>query len=154
MSAYIVADDTIDMLASAASLYNVTINLEAGARVLNGRTATAAIAAALHAENVRSVNHLYRESTPANGYEFRRVPAEAFTAVEVLAAVAGLRYQSCEHPEYWTSDAAEILNVIERAAIRNLPGFTDAPREWTREQGDRNLAALRAQYATTTGGGR
>jgi hypothetical protein len=151
MSAYIVADDTIDMLASAASLWNVTINLSSDRR-LNGRTDTAAIAAALHTENVRSVNHLYRESTPANGYRFSRVVAEAFTAVEVLAAAAGLRYQSCEHPEYFTSDAAEVLNVIERAAIRNLPGYSDAPREWTREQGEKNLGALRAQYATKGGG--
>jgi hypothetical protein len=153
MSAYIVNDDTIDMLASAASLYNVTINLDAdGARVLNGRTATAKIAAMLHAENVKSVNHKYGDTTPANGYEFTRVVAEAFTAVEVLRAASGLRYQSCEHPDYWTSDAAEILNVIERAAIRKLPGFDDAPREWTREQGEKNLAALRAAYAN--GGGR
>lgn len=151
MSAYIVHDETIDMLASAAALYNVTINLS-GDRRLNGRTDTPKIAKILHAENVKSVNHLYRESTSADAYAFTRVTSESFTAVEVLAAAAGLRYQSCEHPEYFTSDAAEVLNVIERAAIRNLPGFADAPREWTREQGERNLAALRAQYATTGGG--
>ena len=150
MSAYIVHDETIDMLASAAALYNVTINLP-GDRRLNGRTDTATIAGILHLENVRSVNHLYRESAGADGYELTRVTAEEFTAVEVLAAAAGLRYQSCEHPEYFTSAAAEVLNVIERAAIRHLPGFADAPREWTREQGARNLAALRAQYATRGG---
>lgn len=152
MSAYIVADDTIDMLASAAALYNVTINLEGGARRLNGRTDTRKIAMLLHVENVKSVNHLYKTAAPSDVYAFTRVAAEAFTGVEVLAAIAGLRYQSCEHPAYWTSDAAEVLNGIERAAIRHLPGFADAPREWTREQGERNLAALRAQHATTGGG--
>jgi hypothetical protein len=151
MSAYIVHDETIDMLASAASLYNVTINLAAGERRLNGRTDTPKIAKILHVENVRSVNHRYTETASADDYAFTRVAAEAFTAVEVLAAAAGLRYQSSEHPEYFTSDAAEVLNAIERAAIRNLPGFADAPREWTREHGERNLEALRAQYATKGG---
>lgn len=151
MSAYIVHDDTIDMLASAAALYNVTITL-AGDRRLNGRTDTRKIAKILHAENVRSVNHLYRETTSADVYAFTHVAAEAYTAVEVLRAASGLRYQSCEHPEYHASDAAAVLETIERAAIRNLPGFDDAPREWTREQGERNLEALRARYATTGGG--
>ncbi len=85
MSAYIVHDETIDMLASAAALYNVTINLSDDRR-LNGRTDTPKIAKILHVENVRSVNHLYRESTDADVYAFTRVTAEEFTAVEVLAA--------------------------------------------------------------------
>ena len=124
MSAYIVHDETIDMLASAAALYNIAVDVDAGARRLNGRTDTAKIAKMLHAANVASVNHLYRESTDADVYAFTRVTAEEFTAVEVLAAAAGLRYQSCEHPEYFTSDAAEVLNVIERAAIRMLRAAT------------------------------
>lgn len=145
MSAYIVHDDTIDLLASAAALYNITVDVDGGARRLNGRTDTRKIAAMLHEANVRSVNVKYNENTSAADYAFTRVVAEAFTAVEVLAAVAGLRYQSCEYAGYFESDAARILDVIERQAIRNLPGFVDAPREWTREHGERNLEAYRAR---------
>lgn len=146
MSAYVVNPDTIDMLASAAARWNITVQTDAET-VYNGRTSAAAIASLLHAENVKSVNYRYCENSDAS-HDYRPVVADAFTAVEVMRAASGLRYQSCEHPDYQESPAAMVLDAIERAAIRNLPGYDDAPREWTRAHGERNLAALRAAFAT------
>lgn len=152
MSAYLCDNDTFDMLASAACQWNVTAYI--GEQQLVGRTDAAVMGSILQAENVRSVNYRYNEQdTPT--YSFRRVDYSHFTAVEVLAAIACVRYQSCECPDYSASAGAAVLNAIERAAIRALPGYEDAPREWRREHGEaRHRAAVVAFYeAKMTAGG-
>lgn len=46
--------------------------------------------------------------------------------VEVLKAVHGLEYQSCEHPEWEQSEAYRLLRNIERTAMCALPGYEEA----------------------------
>lgn len=45
------------------------------------------------------------------------------TAVEGLAVIAHYEYQSCEHPEWMTSDAHEFCDGLRHSLIRELPGL-------------------------------
>ena len=77
--------------------------------------------------NNNSVNTLYHENCPPEPYTVETVHPDIITPINVLCLIAGLRYQSCEHPKWQTTFAASYLNALERAAIRALPGYTDAP---------------------------
>lgn len=99
------------------------------------------VGAVLFAENIRSVMHRYPATqdgapVPGAGEEWREAyaytdPGYTFTAAEASAALGGLRYQSCEHPEWEASEAATILRALERSVLAALPGVRDAPHTWT-----------------------
>ena len=50
--------------------------------------------------------------------------------VRVLKACDCYEYQSCEHPEWSTSKAHDILHAIRKAAISSLAGYEDAAWGW------------------------
>ena len=90
-------------------------------------------------ENLRSVSHRYPDCDPhelpgeinAAPYLFKisnRDFWHALPAAQVLKSISCLRYQSCEHPEWAESEAAQFLNHLRDAAIRNLPKYDDL--EW------------------------
>ena len=95
----------------------------------------------LMAENIRSVNYRYSDngSIPENKpFEFR-----AFTLgeivypcvtdpVHILKMCNSLEYQSCETEDYYKTKAYRLLMAIKEAAIRVLPGYEDAPWEFSR----------------------
>ena len=86
----------------------------------------------LYAENVRSVNHRYEDSTPDEPIVFtsRQIStARRLTPVEAIKACHCLEYQSCEHPEWKESRACALLHRILRVAINELPGYEEAPWE-------------------------
>jgi hypothetical protein len=93
------------------------------------------IGQALFAENVRSVNFRYRQCDAVGPY--RHVPTYAgavspeatrmLTALDVIKLAHCLEYQSCEHPEWETSWARAFLQSVVDAAVRELPGYDDAP---------------------------
>ena len=88
-------------------------------------------AALLLAENVRSVR--YRYSDDIGDYEPVIVTdadisnAAQLDPVVILKLCANLDYQSCETPDWKTTQAHGLLEQIRDEAIRQLPGYEDAP---------------------------
>lgn len=109
------------------------------------------VAQMLWDENIRSVTHRYPdcERGAKNGKGLpgpvvddyiidpilirawcaRAVYADTFTAVKVLKACDGYEYQSCEHPEWRTSQACAFINALRRAVWQSLPGYDEAAWE-------------------------
>lgn len=96
-------------------------------------------------ENVRSVRHRY--DTPEDGDDLPgstsaywrepyrwEDPRYRPTAAEALKAVACYEYQSCEHPEWESSEAAQFCEALRHALINALPGYEAAPWEWRPEE--------------------
>lgn len=92
-------------------------------RELTYETATE-IGAMLWQENVASVCALYEDDTADTyGHVFEyayRDPHYVLTHPEALQAVACLKYQSCEHEGWETSEAKRCLDVIQGRAISKL----------------------------------
>ena len=87
-----------------------------------------AVGQMLWAENVRSVNHRYAEDDWEAIYEHSTARWLAFrlTPVEILVAIDGYEYQSCEHPGWGDSEARAYCESLRRHAISRLPGYSDA----------------------------
>lgn len=89
-------------------------------------------------ENIKSVSFRYpRDKSsatlpgPVGGEaisrsDFARVAHFSPEPVQVLKSVSCLRYQSCEHPEWETSEAYAFLESLEQSAINALPGYEEA----------------------------
>ena len=88
------------------------------------------IASVLYAENVRSVNHRYGESTPEDGFYFNHVNTCSLKSVDVIKACHGYSYQARETGVYYQTEAYKIIQAIELAAIKALPGYEQADT-WT-----------------------
>ena len=72
--------------------------------------------------------------------------------VDALKALASYSYQSCETEDFDQSEAYALMQAIERAAIRALPGF-DASPAWeitytASEQAAREAEARREHHAS------
>lgn len=82
----------------------------------------------LWAENVQSVNHRYDEDRWEELYVYRPFPhgARRLAPVAILKALDGYEYQSCEHPQWESSEAREFSKALRRAMIRSLPGYDEA----------------------------
>lgn len=150
MSAFLCNDDVFDLLAAAIQQW--AVNVYTDAQNLNGRTDYATMADILRAENVKSVNYRYNESTPAAKYRCNplsldRAAVAIRPEVLILQAVRCVRYQSCETPEYETSLAHRILEAIQAKAIHNLTSVDDAPWEYTREWSEERRATAKARIA-------
>jgi hypothetical protein len=55
------------------------------------------------------------------------------TPVEVLSLINCYEYQSCEDDDYYETEAHHFCEALKNMAIRSLPGYEDAPYEWTPE---------------------
>lgn len=91
--------------------------------------------AVLVAQNRRSVDYRYDESEWEQVYTFprsalRRVP---LSPVELLRAINGYEYQACETPDWYRTEARQLLDVIRDVAVRALPGYEDGP--WSISEG-------------------
>lgn len=67
--------------------------------------------------NIQYWNKPYRHSLVGN-----------LPVVQVLKLVNGYEYQSCEHPDWETSEAKRICDAVIQTLIRVLPGYDEA--EW------------------------
>lgn len=107
------------------------------------------VGAMLWTENVMSVRHRYADVGAAldldnapgpvgltvedvTGYTFPVMSAPRVDAVGILKALACYEYQTCEHPEWPTSEAKAFCDVLRHYAINALPGYEDAEWEITR----------------------
>jgi hypothetical protein len=85
------------------------------------------VGAMLLAANHTSVNLLYGErAATESAYCFRRL-AGIPDPVIVLKAIACLEYQSCEHPDWPTSQARQFCQELRERCIDRLPGYEQAP---------------------------
>lgn len=93
----------------------------------------------LAVEQRLSVAYRYRESADLPGdtnalifeYEHRPVMAhmpDGYDPVNILLAVSGYEYQSCEHPGWHTSEAKAITESIRDFAVSKVT--TKAPRHY------------------------
>ena len=56
---------------------------------------------------------------------------ERITAIETLSILACYEYQSCEHDGWKDSEAKCFCDALRKNAINRLPGYDEAPWEWT-----------------------
>jgi hypothetical protein len=129
MSAFICSDDHISALVRFACVNNVTFWFGNPSRKL-GAGDEQEIVDILYAENVKSVNYRYihDEPEPTGGCVYNP-NARTLTPVEAIKLAQSLDYQSCEHPEWATSEAFGITRTLKAEAIRRLPGYELA--EWS-----------------------
>lgn len=87
----------------------------------------------LYAENVKSVCYRYADKPEEYG-KFAIDERAAFirpSLVQILKAANCLDYQSCEHPGYYDSDTRCLMELVMRAAIKDVPPLHG--RTWTRK---------------------
>lgn len=74
----------------------------------------------------RSIEYLgYLAQADEYKYDPRAARKE-FSPVEIMNATDSYEYQSCEHPEWETSEARAFCRTLKDAAIRALPGYLAA----------------------------
>lgn len=71
-----------------------------------------AFANTLLLENIRSVNHRYQDSTEPWVCDLSDHEASSRTPSELIALCECLDYQSCEHPDWESSNAKQLLDLI------------------------------------------
>ena len=96
-----------------------------------------ALGNALVKENVESVHYRYPDtvddpaSTPGpieHYYDqpYHYEPGRRLTTIEAFVAIAGYRYQACEHPGWGSSWAHEVCEGLTSTLITCLPGWDEA----------------------------
>jgi len=83
-------------------------------------------------ENYHSVNYRYNEHEEPQEYKWERYSLP-LTPVQIIKACDCLNYQSCESPDWDTTEAYEILQTIRERAIVELPGMEEAKWEITED---------------------
>ena len=128
MSAFILNEYHLSVLGRAASA--VQRPWGQSKRTAFDRTEARELAQVLYEENVKSVNYRYRETTPADDFEF---DLQAFNGVldplVILKACACYDYQACEHPDYDQSAARLLIDRVRKVFIAELPGY-EAANGW------------------------
>lgn len=166
MSAYVVACEHVDVLL-AYGLGNIqTVRWRhfpgpaALARPELSAVTVDAVGQLLVDENVLSVTHRYPNTValpgPADAYwtvPYRyRAPGFVPSPAETLAALEGYEYQACEHPGWETSEAQAVCAALAARAVRDVPGYTEAPWEWNAERvAERRAASSSAQPGVRDG---
>lgn len=123
MSAYILNDDEINTIVSYFIDPNHGLDSAPYLKIgnsyeyLNAEN-SAKVASILMAENIRSVNSRYNEST-ANSYEFEYLPqARKLPVGNIIGALDCLEYQSCETDDWHTTNAWEIICGLRKHLLK------------------------------------
>lgn len=99
----------------------------------------------LATENLRSIHARYPdtidndENVPGpcepywQSYAFKSHSRRP-SAVEALKLLDCYEYQSCESAEWHTSEAKQFCDTLRDHLISRLPGYDEAPWEWTAEK--------------------
>lgn len=152
MSAYIVEDDTIDLLASAMQYWSGLRDgqyrqEEADHAVQYLRPAIRSwegVARAMLDANVESVTARYtqiddEEWNAAEVYTFRPVNVAAWPPALLLATVAHSlacwEYQACEGDDYEARPGWRYVQVLKTLLMQQVPGCSATPWGWTRGGG-------------------
>ena len=144
MSAYVVNDTHIDAILTGALRIGAHLGplrwwypaldhtkalapQQANRRELTQETA-GRVGAMLLAENQRSVNRRYGAADWEIPYLLTELQG-APNAVVILKALNCYEYQSCEHTGWPTTEAYHFCQALRHRAIRELPGYDEAPWE-------------------------
>lgn len=140
MSAYIVSNKTISLIAKAFNDYNVTFKAEdydPCASFIGGCSAfidsnklTNAIGQSLLNQNYRSVNYRYDENEQPPKFKYEDVGDHIINLGDIIGCIDCYNYQACETPDYDESDIYKSLKNLKTAiyenAMRRL-GYADYP---------------------------
>lgn len=142
MSAYIVDRSTVRFLVSVAQLWELYWHDGKESRRIHRCDDVAASKAGsmLWAENVRSVacrypnspNNLPGPSDRDYNYGTHRtawslqLSSQQNLPLQVFRALSEYEYQTCEHPEWPTSEAFTFCRMLRIEACRRLPGYDNA----------------------------
>ena len=154
MSAFVVGKEHINKILTAAlsSRYGAMYYYynEVSHKV-NDETINA-IGQMLLDENVKSVMYRYKDSqlTDLPGktnaewlipfkYE---VELSALSGIQIIKLIRCLEYQSCEHPEWKTSEAKIFLDALTIRQYERIPGYDDAKWEWVEPIEHNNYSRL------------
>lgn len=171
MSAFVVSATHIDVLLSVAlhgpsdgarSEWCLPCLDEAGTRL--SVTTCSLFGACLLAENIASVSHRYPdcERNELPGPSPMPIPDQyeltdfgpCMTIAEACSAIDCYVYQSCEHPEWQGTSAEAFCERLRGALAAQLPGYEQAPWEWTPETlAARGLIAAEAALPIMRRGG-
>jgi hypothetical protein len=129
-SRVLVTDDHLDLLVTAAVRYRVLLPAASAAFTNAGIVASPAQAG----QTLQHQQHRAAAAAPPYAeppaYRFR--PVTDLEPVEVLKAAHGYADLAASSPSWASSPARRLLEAIERAAVRQLPGYAAAPYHWTR----------------------
>lgn len=143
MSAFVVNKSHINAMVQAASHARLGWYHDKQFRQVNSDNIDA-VGQMLLDENVKSVGYRYEDSQltnlPGMADAEYLIPFQShfvykrLKPVELIKIITCYEYQSCEHPEWHTSEAKVFCESLKSDAISNLPGYDEAPWEWTDEQ--------------------
>lgn len=137
MSCFIVPKAHIDVMCWALATFNsggqypkteMTLFHENGVRecvvFLDGphpdRAGMNKLGQILMEENYRSVNARYRENTPCPEYRWEPPASDEWSCEEVLNAIRGYEYQSCESPGWDKSPAKQVCSATRAACVGEI----------------------------------
>lgn len=86
----------------------------------------------LVSENLASLNHRYPadKTGEATSDDYAAEPkalTERLPALHIIKLCHNYAYQACEHTSWEASEACRLMKAIESHAVRQLPGYDDAP---------------------------
>jgi len=86
----------------------------------------------LYDQNARSVNHRYDDDDLAI-YDHGAPACTSWSPVDILKAISGYEYQSCETPDWPESEAFWFCYMLRKQVMGHLPGYDDGPWSITTE---------------------
>ena len=127
MSAYIVSDKHISAmltLVSGPEYHGEPKTYYWDCEIISFADNIMAIGQKLLDENYKSVNARYNRNETPHTFSFEPVEMKP---IEIVRLCHCYNYQTCEHDGWDGSEAEEISRQIEHYAIKNVPGYEDAP---------------------------
>jgi hypothetical protein len=154
MSAFILGDDTIDLLVTAGVR---GVGLDARLAVYHGDKMhywsryedTDSLGSLLKTANYESVNYRYKEATPCEAYHWNPngilpyIGGRVISWGQVLQAVRCYEYQSCEAPTWETSLAKAVCGAIRLKVCGIIADEAGAEWEWRREHAEEIMNTIR-----------
>jgi hypothetical protein len=119
MSSYIVSDKHINTLISWAGGHGVWFE----SKYVSERPAE--LAQLLYAANVKSVNERYDDEND-DAFTFQHIKVD-LPALHICSLANGLEYQCVDASNYEGSRADQLIRAIKDKAVRDIPGYDDAP---------------------------
>lgn len=129
MSAFIVNNETLSAIVAYCMRNNIGRMYGPGQNQCRAVTPVE-IGQLLLDENVRSVNHRYKENARAGRFVEPALSLEPIRSeVEILKLCNCVEYQIAEPDDWRATDAFWLLQTIKGIAIGGLPGYREAAWE-------------------------
>lgn len=129
MSAYIVSDETISVIAKGLVEYGIeTREVElSDAQIIIANLRYKPFGQWLLDQNYKSVNYRYDEDTKAPEFEYKEIEADEGT---LLGCIKCYEYQACETPNYDKSEIHSCLSQLKEEMLERLIKQKGQKIEW------------------------